>query len=292
MQAKLKIYISKPAGSAAQSLTLGIDYLDVGISQTFGNEIYKKGLIDKRFGLISRGGIPLHAHVLLFSKMSLIYDTPYLEINLGNNIKYLHMDQKKQPERDKVIVTLDFRLPWERNLFKDKSVIVSPILKNTYETKIGAIGFLADPKQEEAKVRPKIFTSLLGTNINFKDLGFNFDIGGMMGVDFNQSSAREAVTMGPGFNFTGKWTLYGPLEISTQLKAYYLLGLPGSRASNRLALDVEGTTWLRVARFYDFNLSLMADYFAASLQRPRNEVALSSIVGLTISYGRFFRLFG
>lgn len=289
---EINTYISKPAGEARQSLTLGIDYLDVGFSQTFGNEIYKKGLTDKKFALISRGGIPLHAHVLLFSKMSLIYDTPYLETSLGNNIKYLHMDQLKQPERDKAIFTLDFRLPWERSLFKDKSVVISPILKNYYETKIGALPFLADPKQEAPKPRTKIFTSLLGTNVNFTDLGFNFDIGGMMGVDFNQSSAREAVTFGPGFNFSGRWALYGPLEISTLLKSYYLFRLPGTVSPNRLALGVEGTTWLRVARFYDFNLSLMADFFAASVQKEHREVAVSSILGLTISYGRFFRLFG
>lgn len=289
---QIETFINKPAGEAGQSLTLGIDYLDIGFSQTFGNDTYKNGLKDKKFALISRGAIPLHAHILLFFKASLIYDTPYVELNLGSNIKYLHMDQAKQPERDKVIFTLDFRLPWERSLFKEKSIIISPILRNYYETKIGALPFLAAPNQEKAKPRTQIVTSLLGTNVNFTNLGFNFDIGGMMGVDFNQISALEATTFGPAFNFTGKWTLYGPLEVSSILKAYYLFGLPGSYRDNRIALGVEGTTWLRVARFYDFNVSLMADFFAASLQGAQREIAVSSIVGLTISYGRFFRLFG
>jgi hypothetical protein len=286
--------IINPAGEVRHTLTWAIDYFDIGISQTVGNQHYEKYQKEKRISSISRAGIPpLHAHLLLFSKMSLIYDSPHVEITLGNNTRYLHMNQDDLPERDKTIFSLDFRLPWERSLFKNKSVAISPVLKNSYETRIGPIKFLSKNKDKSASFkRPHVGESMLGAHFDCPHLGFNFDIGPVLAVDFMKSSAREALDIGPGLNFSGRWSLIGPLELSSILKASYLFSLPNALTKDKVALAVEGTTWLRLARFYDINVSLMADFFAATLQEKPKDFALSSIFGLTLSYGHFFRLFG
>jgi hypothetical protein len=289
-------FISKPGGSSRHTLTLAIDYLDVGASFSTANKLYKdflKAKQDSPLASISRAGTPLDMHFLLFSKLALVYNAPAVEFTLGNTTAYLHIGEGA-PERDKTVFTLDARLPWERSLFKNKKIIVSPVWRNSFETQIAPNGFLPRKPVDASrlKIRKLLGESMLGVNVNFTDLGFNFDIGPMMAVNFNRSSVREAVDFGPRLNFSGRWNLVGPLELITTFKTYYLFGLPGTHAPNKIAYALEGTTWLRVARFYDFNISLVADLLMASLQSSPRDMAISSVYGVTVSYSRFFRLLG
>lgn len=285
-------YVDNSYGKRVNTISFNINNIDIGFSKNIANNSYENS--GGKFPQ-SRGGVPLYAHALLLSNVGLNFDLKNLIINIGNSAKYLHTNFDKKPERDKVTFNVDFKLPFERSVFKDKSVVISPIWKNTYETKIFPIVGLSkmdDKHWQKERVLPrvKLLDSLLGTELAFKNLGFSIDLGAMMAVDFNQSNVRNSLDFGPGFNFDGKWALFGPVELSSKMLGYYLFGLPGNTAVNKAALDIEGTIWLRVARINDFSVSMMSDFFIASLQKSPKDIALSSILGLTISYGSFFRL--
>lgn len=295
---ELKQYLEKPYGKARHSLSLKIDYLDLGFSYNAANYLYKEQKPGAFELPMSRGGADLNAHLLLFSKMSLVYDAPGLVTTLGNGVRLLSVDGfDKKPAKDKVTFNLDFRLPWERTLFKGKSIVLAPVWKTTYETKLFPLNFLSKNSEadwQKLRVLPRTnkLDSLLGFNADFKNLGFNFDFGGILFTDFTRAFIADAIDIGPGANFTGKWGLFGPLELSTFNTISYLFALPKNRADNKGAFALEGTVWLRVAKFHDFGLSLMSDYLFASLQNDPKKFAISSIFGVTFSYGTLFRIFG
>lgn len=294
-----QVYVENPYGTARHSLIFDIEYLDFGFSKNVANDMYKYHQQPDTPNLpMSRGTADTFAHLLIFSKMSLTYDAPGLITTLTNGIRFLTVTGfDKKPSKDKITFGLDFRLPWERSFFKDKAIVVAPIFKNLYETKMAPIAFLSgnsvdDWKELKMSPRPKKLDSLLGLNINFTNLGFNVDVGGVMSTDFNQKNVRDAIAVGPGLNFASKWSLLGPLELSSVIQSSYLFALPHSQAENKAALGIEGTAWLRVARFYDFSLSLMSDFLFTTLQEKPKNMAISSIFGFTISYGRLMRIFG
>lgn len=291
-------YLENPQGMRRHALLFNIDYLDFGYSQNVANDTYvsyKDGPVRLP---MSRSAADIFTHLLIFTKLSLIYDAPGLITTLSNGIRFLMVEGfDKKPTRDKVTFDLNFRLPWERSFFKDKSVVISPVFNNTYETKLAPLVFLsnnteADWKKLKMLPRNSKLESLLGLNFNMPNLGFKFDLGGVMVTDFTQSSAHDALDFGPGFNFSSKWRLIGPLELSSVITGSYLFPLPSNQALTKAALGIEGTVWLRVARFYDFSLSLMSDFLFATLQEKPKDLAVSSIFGATISYGRLLRIFG
>lgn len=284
-------------GKPGHSLYFNVNYLDFGFSHNLANQAYIDYKDAKVRLPMSRAGADLNTHLLIYSKLSLTYDAPGLITTLSNGIRFLAMEGfDKKPAKDKFTLGLDFRLPWERGFFKDKSVVISPIFKNVYETKLAPFTFLSKNTEEDWKKlkmipRTNKLDSLLGLNFNMTNLGFEFDVGAMMATDFRQDSVREALDFGPGLNFSSKWKLIGPLELSSIIKASYLFPLPDSRALGKAALGVEGTVWLRVAHFYNFSLSLMNDFLLATLQDKPKVLATSSIFGVTISYGNFMRIF-
>ncbi len=296
--AELDGYLKNPYGTPRHTVFFNVEHLDLGFSKNVANDVYAYHQKEGPGLPMSRGGADVFAHLLIFSKMSLVYDAPGLITTLSNGIRFLSVkgfDEK--PSKDKVTFGLDFRLPWERTVFKGKSVVLSPVWKTLYETKLAPFTFLSkndDKKWHELKMLPRTnkLESLLGFNTNVSNLGFQFDLGGMMTADFNRSSVRDALDFGPGFNFSGKWSLFGPFELSSILLGYYLFPLPESQAQAKAALGIEGTVWLRIARFHDFSLSLMSDFLFATLQEKPKDLALSSIFGVTISYGRLMRIFG
>lgn len=289
---EIKRFIDMPQGRPHHVITLDISYLDIGISKNVANSNYEKSLKSSPSFPISRGKIPLNAHLFLFAKLALNYDAPSLITTLSGDIKYMQYDVDKKPEKDKTKVGLMFRLPWERSLFRESDVVVAPLFKNVYETKL-VPNFYSNPPLAEIKdPRTKRFESLLGFNFNFTKLGFNVDAGGLMATDFNQQKVDNALDFGPGVNFFGKWALFGPVELSSDITSYYLFPLPKNEATNKIALSVEGTVWLRLARFHDLSVALISDFLVATLQETPSKVSLSSIFGLTISYGHLFRLFG
>lgn len=279
-------FILNPTGKPHHVITLDIAYMDIGISTNFANDVYKGHVKDFP---ISRGKIPLSPHLFLYTKSSLNYDAPELITTLSFDVKYMHTDLKGKPEKDKTKLGLRFRLPWERSFFDNSSVVLSPVFNNVYETKL-APHFLSH--HDMLPERTKRIDSLLGVNMNFARLGFNIDVGPVMATDFNRYNFSDAVDYGPGLNFYGKWSLFGPLELSSEITSYYLFALPKNRATDKIALGVDGAMWLRVARFHDFSLAVLNDFLIATLQRSKNEVSVSSILGLTVSYGRLFRLLG
>lgn len=292
-------YVGKPYGTPRHSLIFDIEYLDVGFSKNVANHMYVYHLQPDNPSLpMSRGSADTFAHLLIFSKIALTYDAPGLITKLTNGIRFLTVSGfDSKPSKDKITFGLDFRLPWERSFFKDKAVVISPIWTNLYETKIAPIAFLSDKteadwKKDKMSPRPKKLDSLLGLNFDFKRLGFQVDVGGMLSTDFNQNTVHDALDIGPGLNFTSKWNLFGPFELSSVIKSSYLFGLPNNEAVGKAALSIEGTAWLRVARFYDFSLSLMSDFLFATLQEKPKNMAASSIFGFTISYGKLMRIFG
>lgn len=287
-------FLKYPYGKPHQVLTLEINYIDLGLSNNFANATYRDWEKNKKYpSTLSRGKVPALVHLFFDAKATATYD-PGLNFvpifSLAGDVKYLHTDLSKKPEKDKTKLTLRARLPLEKTYFKKSSVIISPILQEEFETQL-VPNFWSRPK-ELTEARTKRLDSLLGINTNFKNLGFNADVGFLLASDFNRSTVRDALDMGPGLNFSGKWSIYGPLELGSTIKSYYLFALPNNTAKNKIALGVEGQVWLRVARFYDFSLSLMNDFLVATLQEAPKDFSLSSILGLTISYGRFFRLFG
>jgi hypothetical protein len=293
----LKNFINHKNGTAKHSIVFDIDYIDIGFSKNFTNDTYDYYLDEKNPSLpMGRGAVNKYAHLIFFSKMSLIYDAPELITSLGNTTRFMQTNLDKKPEKDKITFNLDFRLPWERHFFKESPVVISPVFKNTYETRIVPLPFLSDNTEAEwtkEKVLPRTnrFDSLLGFNFAFAKLGFDFDLGGTMATDFTRSSVTNALDFGPALLFNGKWLIYGPLEFNTQIKSYYLFALPKNTAHEKVAFGLEGTAYLRLARFYDFSLSLMSDFLLATLQDAPKELATSFIMGLTVSYGHFFRLF-
>lgn len=286
--AQIKEFLEYPYGRPHHVMTLDIAYLDLGISNNVANDLYIKRQADK-FNPLSRGKIPAKAHLYLLTKTTLTYDAPELITSLTADIKYMHTDLGIKPERDKTKLGLRFRLPWERSIFEQSRIIISPIFQNEYETQL-VPHFLSTPKG--LGPRTKRLESLLGLNFDFLDLGFNMDVGFLCATDFNRYQLNNALDFGPGINFTSKWPIFGPLELSSSIKSYYLFPTPKNTARNKTALGIEGTAWLRFARFYDFSFSLMSDFLVTTLQEAPKDVSLSSIFGLTVSYGRLFRLFG
>ncbi len=281
-------FIDDRDGRFDHVLTFDISYLDIGISQNVVNINYKKNM-----GTFptSRGTIKPYAHLFLYSKMALNYETPWLNSSLFTDVKYMHTNLDEKPEKDKTKLGLKFRLPWERSYFKDHSVVVSPLLVSIFETKLAPHPW-AKGVDLMKKPRTKRIDTLLGVNVDFTKLGFNADVGGVMAADFNRVNVNDALDFGPGMNFYSRWRLVGPLELSSEITAYYLFPLPKNLAKDKIALGVEGLLSLRLARFYDFSVAAMSDFLVATLQQAPKDVILSSIFGLTVSYGRLFRIHG
>lgn len=286
--ADIKAFIANAQGRPHNVLTFAIDYLDIGFSKNVTNLNYQNYQEANEKFPISRGRIPIWAHLFLYSKLALNYDTPFLQTSLANETKYMHTDLKQKPEKDKVKTTLKLRLPWERSVFKGQPIVVSPLFKTIYETKL-LPAFWSDYTEDP---RTQRLDSLLGVNVDFTKLGFNLDVGGTMAVDFNRTHASDAIDLGPAINFFSKWSLFDPLELSSEITSYYLFSLPNNQATNKIALAVEGTIWLRMMRFHDFSVAALSDFLVASVQEKPGTLVMSSIFGLTISYGRLFRLFG
>jgi len=284
----IKRMLDEPYGHPHHVITLDIAYLDIGLSKNVMNDTYDTYRAEKVLPM-GRSKVTRWAHLFLYAKTALNYDAPYLQTSLTGEIKYLHTNLYEEPEKDKTKVGLKFKLPWERSVFKDKAVVMAPLLKSIYETKLTP-HFFSEFKPKAA--RTQRIDTLLGFNVDFTKLGFNFDIGGVMAADFNRANPANALDFGPGLNFFSKWTLFGPVELSTDITSYYLFPLPSNTAIDKIAFAVEGTVWLRLLRFYDFSVSAMSDFLIATLQRSPKDFALSSIFGLTISYGRLFRLLG
>lgn len=281
--------IAYPNGKPHHVLTLDISYLDIGLSTNVANDTYKSHTGDKNNPL-SRGTIPVQTNLYALAKVDMTYDAEVLLTSLTADVKYMHNNMAEKPLRDKTKLGLRFRLPWERTYFEGKPVVISPIFQNEFETKLVPNFWSRPAKLTEP--RPKRLETLLGLNFAFTKLGFNMDMGGMMVTDFRRALPHDAIDMGPAVNFSSKWSLYGPFELSSVIKSYYLFSLPKNKATNKVALGVEGTAWLRVAQFHDFSLSLMSDFLVTTLQETPKDVSLSSIFGLTFSYGRLFRIFG
>jgi hypothetical protein len=285
---KTQHYIDAAKGQPHHVVTLDIAYLDVGISKNVVNDNYEDASASFP---TSRGGIKPYAHFFAFTKIALSHETPVLHSTLFNETKYMHTDPKEKPEKDKTKLGIKFRLPWELSYFKESDVVVSPIFSTIYETKLAPNPW-ADNAKIRAKPRTRRTDSLLGVNVDFTKLGFNVDVGAAMAADFNRFSVNDALDFGPGINLLGKWRLFGPVEVSSEITSMYLFPLPKNQALNKIALGVEGTVWLRLARFYDFGVDAMSDFLVATLQEAPKKFILSSIFGLTISYGRLFRLLG
>lgn len=286
--------IAYPQGKPHPVLTFDISYFDFGFSKNFANSLYREQLKLKQFPN-SRSKVEPFVHLFIFAKTALNYDAPKINLALTGEVKFMQTDVDKKPEKDKTKIGITARLPWEKDLMKDYTVVVSPLIKSLYETKL-VPSFWSTPKDDKGKElvlqRPRLLNTLLGVNLNFTKLGFNADIGGVLSTDFNRVRPIDAFDVGPGMNFFSKWPLFGPLELSSDIQACYLFALPGNTASNKLALFVEGTVWLRVARFHNFSVSVLSDFMIASLQQDPGSISMSSIFGITLSYGRLFRLFG
>jgi hypothetical protein len=145
-------------------------------------------------------------------------------------------------------------------------------------------------KNHKATFSPTL-GSMLGLKADFVNLGFNIEAGGLMATDFKRNNATDAIDLGPGLNFFSRWSLFGPMELSSEITSYYLFALPGCKIPDKLGVGIEGKVWLRLARFYDFSISLVNDFLLASLQNDRSTFAVSSIFGVTLSYGHLFRIF-
>jgi hypothetical protein len=286
--AALTSFIEQAKGKPHHVLTFDVSYFDIGISKNITNNAYDAYSSGKALPM-GRGGVPSFTHIFVFVKTALNYDTPSLITTLSGEVKYLHTNMEDKPEKDKTKLGLKLRLPWERSVFSDSSVVVSPLYKGVYETKLTP-SFWVDNK----KIPPRAsrVDSLLGVNVDFTKLGFNLDVGGVMVNDFNRTNFHDATDFGPGMNFYSKWSLFGPVELSSEITSYYLFPLPKNAIAKKLALGVEGTVWLRLARYYDFSIAAVSDFLVATLQDEPKNFAVSSIFGLTVSYGRLFRLFG
>ena len=74
-------------------------------------------------------------------------------------------------------------------------------------------------------VRKRLIRFLV-VHFDFTKAGFNLDVGGVMVADFTRKNVQDALDFGPGLNFFSKWSLFGPLELSSDITAYYLFPLP------------------------------------------------------------------
>lgn len=287
-QNDLLSFLNNQLGKPHSALLLNISYFDIGFSKNVANDVYKEYLKSKTLPQ-SRAGSDTKTHLFLLGKISLTYDNPTVVTSLTADAKYFHIGMKEKPLKDKASLGLNFRLPWERSLFKNSPVIISPIFNTAFETKIAPHLFTDNDKL----VRTKKFNSLLGANFNFTNLGFKFDLGAKAVLDFAHDQWVDRFGFGPALHFTSRWNLVGPFQLSSDIKAYHMFSLPASTALNRKeGLGIEGTAWLRVAHFHGFSISIMNDFFISSLQSAPDKVALSSIFGLTVSYGKLFKLFG
>ena len=283
---KVKDFILNSKGIKTSSLSLDITYIDIGISKNMTNNTYDSFAKRQPAALpMGRAAVPSYLHLLLFAKADLTYDTPNLITSLLTDIKYLQTNLDEKPIKDKTKLTLKMRLPMERtDYFADSSIIISPIFNNTFEMKL-------QPLWSKAAKQSSRLDTMLGFNLDFLNLGFNIEAGGVMGSDFKRHTFTDAIDLGPGVNFFSKWSLFGPLELSSEINSYYLFALPGCTIPDKLGVGVEGSVWLRMAQFYDFSLSLVNDFLLASLQNDRATFASSYIFGVTLSYGHLFRIF-
>jgi hypothetical protein len=268
------------------TLVLNISSIDLGFSHNTGNNVYSEYQSASKFP-ISRGDVPLFGQLFVNSNINLTYDTGPVEFDLGSKLIYLQGNLKEKPQKDKFVNSLNFRLPLEHTYFKDKSYSVSPILNNAYETKLAYLMF-KDPKMFKAM---RTFEHMLGLKTNLSTAKMDFELGGMLVNDILQKTWSDRLDMGPGLNINGKWSLFGPLELSTKIKSYYLFALPQNTVKDKMAFGIEGSAWLRVFYLNSFSVSLMSDFLFATLQSS-NKLAASSIFGITLSYGSLFRLFG
>ena len=275
-------------GKPHHVITFDLSYVDLGISKNLTNDNYDAFAEGKALPM-GRGNVPAFTHIFLFVKGALTHDAPFLISTLSGELKYLHTNMKEKPEKDKTKIGLKMRLPLERGMFKESSIIASPLIKSTYETKLLPNFWASHSKIPKRTSR---FDSLLGVNFDFTKLGFNMDVGGVMANDLNRFNVYDATDFGPGVNFFSKWSLFGPVELSSDINSYYLFAVPNNTIKDKLAMGIEGTVWLRLARFYDFSIAAVSDFLVANLQNDHKKFAISSIFGLTFSYGRMFRLFG
>lgn len=293
----IKNALDYPEGMPQHVVTFDIGFFDLGLSKNVVNSTYEE--YQSKFPM-SRGNVDKFAHLFLFTKMSLNYETPKLFTSLTADVKFMQTSVERKPEKDKTKLGIKLRLPWEKTIMKGNSVVLSPILKSIYETKFVPNSLWSNPMEKDKITgepqplppRTRRIDTLLGVNLDFTKLGFNADLGGVLAADFNRVNTTDALDYGPGVNFFSRWGLFGPLELSSEITSCYLFPLPQNRARDKVALAVEGTVWLRVARIYDFSVAAISDFLIASLQEQPSKISMSSIFGITISYGRLFRLFG
>lgn len=296
-EAELKKWAASSEGTFRPTLSYELTNLDVGFSLNAANKTYDQYMKEKAFHM-SRSTVPTFPYILAFYRMALTYDAGFLESRLGSNLKFLQVNSNEGPVKDKLEFSLAFRLPFERSVFKDnENLVVSPILKNRFETKLGPLTFLsknteADWKKAKKLPRRKLSETLLGAEFDAPKLGFSVELGGLMAANLNAPTAKQMLDFGPGLNFMSSWNLFGPLVLSSDINTAYLFGIPGYSYHGKKALGIEGALFLKVAQFKDISLNLVSDFLVASLQKDPKKVALSNIFGITVSYGRFFRLFG
>jgi len=285
-----KNIIAESKGKPHHVITFDLSYLDVGISSNITNNTYDEFASAKTPALpMGRGNVPSFTHILLYTKAALTSDLPDFITTLSADIRYLHTEIKDKPLKDKTKLGLTLRVPFERSIMSESSVVISPLFKTIYDTKLAPNFLLNNSKMPP---RTKRLDSLLGVNIDFNRLGFNVDVGPVMAIDFNRLNFQDATDFGPGVNFFSKWPLFGPLELSADITSYYLFPLPGNSVMQKVAFVTEGKVWLRLARFYDFSIAALSDFLFVTMQNEPSKFAVSSIFGLTVSYGRLFRLLG
>ena len=112
-----------------------------------------------------------------------------------------------------------------------------------------------------------------------------------MAVNFNRPSGKEMIDFGPGLNFFGSWNLFGPMSLQLDFNSYYVFPLSDTIFPDKLAYGIEGVARLVLARINNFSVALLSDFMAVALQQNPKEIGLSSIFGLTVSYGGRFRFF-
>lgn len=286
---QIKLFLHITPEQFKQTVTFNIEALDFGFSQNFGNDTYTNYQNEKAFS-ISRADVPLFAQLFISNSMKLTYDAGPLETQLTNEIKYLQSNVSEKPEKDKLAFGLNFRVPFERSVFKENSsFVLSPVQKNTYETKLANYIF---PNNTKLSKPNKKLENFLGLKFDIKKAMLDFELGALASNDLNQKGFENITSFGPGLYFNSKWPIYGPLELSSKIKSYYFFSMPGNTLKNNMAYGLEGTVWLRVAAFHNFSVSLMSDFMVASLQREPFKFASSSIFGITLSYGNLFKLVG
>lgn len=269
--------VEKQVGSK-HKLMFDISYLDLGFSHNTGNEAYEAHQKNGEFP-ISRGDVPLIGQLFINSNIGLKYYIEKYSVSLENQLIYFQGNLKEKPQKDKFISSLNTK--WQLNN------LYSVIFNNSYETKLASLLF-KDPKMYK---KMSVFDHMIGLGFLAPMVGMDFEVGAILVNDLLTNNWRGALDVGPAINMNCKWTLFGPVELSTKIKSYYLFAMPQNMVKNKMALGIEGTAWLRVAYYKGLGVSLMSDFLIATLQ-DSNKLAASSIFGITLSYGNLFRLFG